>query len=81
MRALTDDATNADLIRRGRAARAGWLMLGMMLVAIGFAVSFVCAWVVVKTFLGYVQRHGFGLFAWWRVLVGSLGLIALALGK
>jgi undecaprenyl-diphosphatase len=53
----------------------------LMLIAIGFAVSFVCAWVVVKTFLGYVQRHGFSLFAWWRVLVGSLGLIALALGK
>jgi undecaprenyl-diphosphatase len=49
-------------------------------VAFGFAVSFVCAWVVVKMFLGYVQRHGFGLFAWWRVIVGSLGLIALALG-
>src|ERR1700716_689461 len=51
-----------------------------ILVAFGFAVSFVCAWIVVKTFLGYVQQHGFGLFAWWRVIVGSLGLIALALG-
>jgi undecaprenyl-diphosphatase len=27
-----------------------------------------------------VTRHGFALFAWWRVIVGSLGLIALALG-
>ena len=52
-----------------------------MLIAVGFAVSFICAWIVVKTFLGYVQRHGFALFAWWRVVVGSLGLIALALGK
>jgi undecaprenyl-diphosphatase len=51
-----------------------------IIVAFGFAVSFVCAWVVVKTFLDYVQRHGFGLFAWWRVIVGSLGLIALAVG-
>jgi undecaprenyl-diphosphatase len=51
-----------------------------ILVAFGFAVSFVCAWIVVKSFLGYVQQHGFGLFAWWRVIVGSLGLIALALG-
>ena len=51
-----------------------------ILVAFGFAVSFVCAWIVVKTFLGYVQQHGFALFAWWRVIVGSLGLIALALG-
>jgi undecaprenyl-diphosphatase len=53
----------------------------LVLIGIGFAISFVCAWIVVKTFLGYVQRHGFALFAWWRVAVGSLGLIALALGK
>jgi undecaprenyl-diphosphatase len=52
-----------------------------IIVAIGFAVSFVSAWIVVKTFLGYVQRHGFALFAWWRVIVGSLGLIGLALGR
>jgi undecaprenyl-diphosphatase len=51
-----------------------------IIIAVGFAVSFVAAWIVVKTFLGYVQRHGFGLFAWWRVIVGTLGLIALALG-
>jgi undecaprenyl-diphosphatase len=51
-----------------------------LIIAFGFAVSFVSAWIVVKTFLGYVQRHGFALFAWWRVIVGSLGLIALALG-
>jgi undecaprenyl-diphosphatase len=53
----------------------------ILLVAIGFVVSFICAWIVVKTFLGYVQRHGFALFAWWRVIVGALGLIALAMGK
>jgi undecaprenyl-diphosphatase len=51
-----------------------------IIIAVGFAVSFVAAWIVVKTFLGYVQRHGFGLFAWWRVIVGTLGLIALAVG-
>jgi undecaprenyl-diphosphatase len=51
-----------------------------VLIAVGFATSFVCAWIVVRTFLDYVTRHGFALFAWWRVIVGSLGLIALALG-
>ena len=51
-----------------------------LLVAIGFVVSFICAWFVVKTFLDYVSRHGFTLFAWWRVAVGTIGLIALALG-
>jgi undecaprenyl-diphosphatase len=51
------------------------------IIAIGFAVSFVTAIIVVKTFLNYVTRHGFTLFAWWRVVVGTLGLIALAMGK
>src|SRR5581483_3745045 len=50
-------------------------------VAIGFVVSFIVAVVVVKTFLSYVTRHGFTLFAWWRVVVGTLGLIALAMGR
>ena len=52
-----------------------------VIVAIGFVVSFICAFFVVKTLLDYVSRHGFGLFAWWRVVVGSLGLIGLALGR
>ncbi len=51
------------------------------LVAIGFVTSFVVAWIVVKSLLDYVTRHGFVVFAWWRVIVGTLGLIALALGK
>jgi undecaprenyl-diphosphatase len=52
-----------------------------IIIAVGFATSFVFGWIVVKTFLDYVSRHGFGLFAWWRVIVGALGLIGLALGK
>jgi undecaprenyl-diphosphatase len=45
--------------------------------AVGFAFSFIFGWIVVKTFLGYVQRHSFALFAWWRILVGGVGLFAL----
>jgi undecaprenyl-diphosphatase len=51
-----------------------------LLVAIGFGVSFISAWFVVKTFLDYVSRRGFTLFVWWRVVVGAVGLVALALG-
>ena len=51
------------------------------IIAIGFVVSFITALIVVKTFLDYVTRHGFQLFAWWRVIVGTIGLIALALGR
>jgi undecaprenyl-diphosphatase len=52
----------------------------LVIIAIGFIVSFIAAWFVVKTFLGYVSRNGFTLFVWWRIVVGALGLIALALG-
>ena len=52
-----------------------------LIVAVGFVTSFVFGWIVVKTFLGYVSRHGFALFAWWRVIVGALGLVGLALWK
>jgi undecaprenyl-diphosphatase len=51
------------------------------IVAIGFVVSFITAIIVVRTFLNYVTRQGFALFAWWRVIVGTLGLIALAMGR
>jgi undecaprenyl-diphosphatase len=52
-----------------------------LIVAVGFITSFVAAWIVVRTFLDYVARHGFAVFAWWRVIVGTLGLIGLALGR
>jgi undecaprenyl-diphosphatase len=50
-----------------------------LIIAVGFITSFIAGWIVVKTFLDYVSRHGFGLFAWWRIVVGALGLIGLFL--
>jgi undecaprenyl-diphosphatase len=52
----------------------------LAIIAVGFIVSFIAAWFVVKTFLGYVSRNGFTLFVGWRIVVGVLGLIALSLG-
>lgn len=46
-------------------------------IAVGFAFSFIFGWIVVKTFLRYVQRHSFAVFAWWRILLGSFGIYAL----
>ena len=57
----------------------GELALGgnVAVTVVGFVFSFIFGWIVVKTFLGYVQRHSFALFAWWRILVGAGGLLAL----
>jgi undecaprenyl-diphosphatase len=50
-----------------------------MSIALGFAVSFVAAVLVVRYLLDFVSRHGFSLFAWWRIIVGGMGLGALAI--
>jgi undecaprenyl-diphosphatase len=44
--------------------------------AVGLVVSFVVALAVIRWFLGYVARHDFRPFAWYRLAVGAL-LIAL----
>lgn len=51
--------------------------LGMS-IAVGFAVAFVVAAVVVRYLLDFVKNYGFMPFAYWRIVVGGLGLIGLA---
>jgi undecaprenyl-diphosphatase len=46
-------------------------------IALGFVVSFIAGVVVVRYLLNFVSRHGFALFAWWRIIVGGLSLGAL----
>ncbi|HEX5212135.1 MAG TPA: undecaprenyl-diphosphate phosphatase [Pseudolabrys sp.] len=57
--------------------RAELAHANLVLIAVGFACSFIFGWIVVKTFLGYVQHHSFAVFAWWRILVGAIGLAAI----
>jgi undecaprenyl-diphosphatase len=44
------------------------------LIGIGFAVSFVVALIVVKSFLAVVTRFGFAPFAWYRIIAGVAAL-------
>ena len=46
-------------------------------IAIGFVVSLIAGIFVVRSLLGYVSRHGFALFGWWRIIIGGLALGAL----
>lgn len=47
-------------------------------IAVGFVAAFLSALVVVRTFVGFVGRHGFAVFGWYRIVVGSAMLILLA---
>jgi undecaprenyl-diphosphatase len=48
--------------------------------AVGFAVAFLTAILVVRWVLNYIGRNGYALFGWWRIIVGSAAMVALLLG-
>lgn len=45
---------------------------GMTLIATGFIAAFLAALVIVRGVLGFIARHGFAPFAWYRIALGSL---------
>lgn len=49
-------------------------------IAVGFAVAFLTALIVVRWVLNYIGRNGYALFGWWRIIVGSAALTALLIG-
>jgi undecaprenyl-diphosphatase len=46
-------------------------------IAIGFSVAFVVALAVVKGFVAIVGRYGFAPFAWYRIILGTIAIVAL----
>jgi undecaprenyl-diphosphatase len=70
-------ATALELLKKGAdltSAQVGWGSI-----ALGFAVSFVVALLVIRWFVGLVSRHGFGPFAWYRIVAGAAALVWLNL--
>lgn len=69
-------ATGYELLKvRGQASSEDWNAVG-----VGFAVSLVVAFIAVKWLLRYVQSHRFTIFAWYRIALGSILLVLVAMG-
>lgn len=47
------------------------------IIVAGFITAFISAVIVVRYLLDYVSKHGFSLFAYWRIAVGTTGLLGL----
>ncbi len=47
------------------------------MIVLGFIVAFLSALFVVKTLIGFISRHGFAPFAWYRIAAGAIALWAL----
>jgi undecaprenyl-diphosphatase len=52
--------------------------LGLLLV--GNVVAFVVALLAIKFFIGFLQKHGFRLFGWYRIALGLILLVLLYTG-
>ena len=46
-------------------------------IAVGFVMAFIASALVVRPFLEYVRRNGFAPFAWYRIVLGVVLLIAI----
>ncbi len=42
----------------------------LLVIVIGFVTAFISALIVVRWLIGFVSRHGFGPFAWYRIALG-----------
>lgn len=52
----------------------------LFLLALGNMIAFVVALLAIKFFIGYLQKHGFKIFGWYRIVVGIIVLILVAKG-
>lgn len=50
------------------------------LLAVGNIVAFIVALLAIKTFIGFLNKNGFKIFGWYRIVVGLAILILMGLG-
>ena len=44
----------------------------LMILLVGCATAFVVSIVAIRTFIGYIKRHSFTAFGWYRIALGAL---------
>lgn len=47
--------------------------------AVGFVVSFLVAWIVIKKFISYISKHDFIPFAYYRIVLGAIIILSMFL--
>jgi undecaprenyl-diphosphatase len=46
----------------------------------GNIIAFLVAMIAIKTFITFLQKHGFKVFGWYRIVVGLVLIILLLMG-
>lgn len=58
----------------------GFTSADLGVLAVGNVVAFIVAIIAIKGFIGFLTKHGFKVFGWYRIVVGAIILIMYALG-
>jgi undecaprenyl-diphosphatase len=52
----------------------------LMLLGIGNVVAFIVALIAIKFFISFLQKYGFKLFGWYRIIAGAILLVLILAG-
>ena len=52
----------------------------LIALGIGNLVAFIVAMIAIKFFIGFLQKHGFKLFGWYRIIAGAILLVLFITG-
>ena len=52
----------------------------LIALGIGNVVAFIVAMLAIKFFIGFLQKHGFKLFGWYRIIAGAILLVLIIKG-
>lgn len=52
----------------------------LTILLVGNIIAFIVAMIAIKTFITFLQKHGFKVFGWYRIVVGLLLIVLLLMG-
>ncbi len=61
-------------------AGSGFMTMEAAVLLVGMIVAFVVSLVVIKMLLGYIRKHDFKVFGWYRIILGIIVLAYFVLG-
>ena len=50
----------------------------LVLLVVGMVVAFIVSMLVIRFLMGYIRKHDFKVFGWYRILLGAVVLLYFA---
>jgi undecaprenyl-diphosphatase len=54
---------------------------GIQMILLGSLVAFIIALIAIKFLISFLQKNGFKMFGWYRIIVGTVLILLILTGK